>query len=103
MVVRRLIVAIASLVASISLLAFVLSRVLLGIAGSAEATAGLAEELIDLPPVREAIAEEVVDRLMEEPEIAEIGTQWMRASPISSIPRWRRSGGYRSSSSRKAT
>ena len=65
MVVRRLIVAIASLVASISLLAFVLSRVLLGIAGSAEATAGLAEELIDLPPVREAIAEEVVDRLME--------------------------------------
>ena len=80
MVVRRLIVAIASLVASISLLAFVLSRVLLGIAGSAEATAGLAEDLIDLPPVREAIADEVVDRLMEEPEIAEIGAPALRAA-----------------------
>ena len=78
MVVRRLIVGIASLVASVSLLAFVLSRVLLGIAGSAEATAGLAEELIDLPPVREAIAEEVVGRLMEEPEIAEIGAPALR-------------------------
>ena len=80
MVVRRLIVAIASLLASVSLLAFVVSRVLLGVVGSAEATSGLAEDLIELPPVREAIADEVVDRLMQEPEIAELGASSLRAA-----------------------
>ena len=79
MVLRRLIVAVASLVATVALLAFVVSRVLIGIVGSAEATAGLAGDLIQLPPVRDAIAEELVDRLMEEPVVAELGSQAVRA------------------------
>lgn len=78
-VLRRLIVAVASLVATVALLAFVVSRVLIGIVGSAEATAGLAGDLIQLPPVRDAIAEELVDRLMEEPVVAELGSQAVRA------------------------
>ncbi len=77
-VLRRLIVAVASLVATAALLAFVVSRVLIGIVGSPEATAGLAGELVQLPPVRDAIAEELVDRLMEEPVVAQLGPEVAR-------------------------
>jgi len=77
-VLRRLIVAVASLVATAALLAFVVSRVLIGIVGSPEATAGLAGELVQLPPVRDAIAEELVDRLMEEPVVAQLSPEVVR-------------------------
>ena len=60
---RRLVVFAASVVMALGLLAFVLGRVLLGIAGSADAVGDVVVDVIDLPVVRDALADEVAEQL----------------------------------------
>ena len=67
---RRLVVFAASVVMALGLLAFVLGRVLLGIAGSADAVGDVVVDVIDLPVVRDALADEVAEQLAADEQLS---------------------------------
>jgi len=67
---RRLVVFAASVVMALGLLAFVLGRVLLGIAGSAEAVGDVVVDVIDLPVVRDALADEVAEQVAADEQLS---------------------------------
>ena len=71
MIVRRLVIIIASVVMTLGLLAFALGRVLLGIAGSADAVGDVVVDVIELPAVRDALADEIVEQIANDDQLVQ--------------------------------
>lgn len=71
MIVRRLVIIAASVVMTLGLLAFALGRVLLGIAGSADAVGDVVVDVIELPAVRDALADEIVEQIATDDQLAQ--------------------------------
>lgn len=55
---------------ALGLLAFVIGRVLLGIAGSADAVGDVVVDVIDLPVVRDALADEIAEQVAADEELS---------------------------------
>jgi len=59
---------------SIGIVAFVLGRVVLGIAGSAEAVTAIVDEVTDLPEVRTELVDEIANQFSSDPTISQYAT-----------------------------
>ena len=59
---------------SIGIVAFVLGRVVLGIAGSADAVTAIVDEVIDLPEVRTELVDEIANQFSSDPTISQYAT-----------------------------
>ncbi|MGA0036143.1 MAG: hypothetical protein ACO3HT_08445 [Ilumatobacteraceae bacterium] len=71
MLFRRIIVVVASITMSIGVVVFVLGRVVLGIAGSAEAVSAIVGEVTDLPEVRTELVDEIANQFASDPTISQ--------------------------------
>lgn len=59
---------------SIGIVAFVLGRVVLGIAGSADAVTAIVDEVTDLPEVRTELVDEIANQFSSDPTISQYAT-----------------------------
>ncbi|MEC6988292.1 MAG: hypothetical protein VXW98_05640, partial [Actinomycetota bacterium] len=71
MLLRRIIVVLASITMSIGIVAFALGRVVLGIAGSAESVTAIVGEVTDLPEVRTEVVNEIANQFASDPMISQ--------------------------------
>ena len=82
---RRFVVFAASVVMALGLLAFVLGRVLLGIAGSADAVGDVVVDVIDMPVVRDALADEIVEQVAADEELSRYVDEAMIRTAVDTV------------------
>lgn len=70
---------------TLGLLAFAIGRVVLGVAGSAEAVSGVVEQVTDLPEVRTELVDEITTQFADDPIIAEYADEETVRNAVESV------------------
>ena len=76
---------IASITMSIGIVAFVLGRVVLGVAGSAEAVTAIVGEVTDLPEVRTELVDEIANQFASDPTISQYANDETVRSAVETV------------------
>lgn len=85
MILRRFIVSIAGIVMTLGLLAFAVGRVVLGVAGSADAVASVVADIMALPAVRTELVDELTSQFADDPLIAEYADEATVRNAVESL------------------